>query len=226
MFLYFAAPLTVLLFFMSKKLYSIKPWPLFNPVLITIFSLISILVIFNLPYAEYQQGTRIITSLLEPAIVALALPLYLQLHLIKAQFKLILIACFIAVIVAFSCAFYLMPLMGADLMTSASIAAQSVTTPIAMEISKSINGIVSLTAAMVVFAGVIGASIGLPFLALCKVTNRQAKGVAIGCASHALGTAKLLEEDEEAGAFSSIALIVCAILSAIVMPILYYLLIQ
>ena len=95
-----------------------------------------------------------------------------------------------------------------------------------MEISKSINGIVSLTAAMVVFAGVIGASIGLPFLALCKVTNRQAKGVAIGCASHALGTAKLLEEDEEAGAFSSIALIVCAILSAIVMPILYYLLIQ
>ena len=142
MFLYFAAPLTVLLFFMSKKLYSIKPWPLFNPVLITIFSLISILVIFNLPYAEYQQGTRIITSLLEPAIVALALPLYLQLHLIKAQFKLILIACFIAVIVAFSCAFYLMPLMGADLMTSASIAAQSVTTPNAMEISKSINGIV------------------------------------------------------------------------------------
>lgn len=225
MFLYIAAPLTILLFFISKKLYSLKPLPILNPVLITIFLLIAILVIFDLPYSEYQQGTRSITFLLEPAIVALALPLYLQLHLIKAQFKLILMACFLAVIVAFSCAFYLMPLIGADLITSASIAAQSVTTPIAMEISKNINGIISLTAAMVVFAGVIGASIGLPFLTLCKVTNRQARGVAIGCASHALGTARLLEEDEEAGAFSSIALIVCAILSAIVMPVLYHLLI-
>lgn len=221
MFLYIAAPLTLLFFFIARKLYAIHPIALLNPVLVTIFSLIGVLVFFELPFSDYQQGTSMITVLLEPAIVALAVPLYLQLKVIKARFKLILVSCLISVLIAFSCAFFVMPLLGADPITAASFAGQSVTTPIAMEISKHLNGIVSLTAAMVIFAGIIGASIGLPFLKLCKVTNKQAIGVAIGCASHALGTAKVLEENEESGAFSSIALILCAVLSALMMPILY-----
>lgn len=226
MFVYIATPLTLLLFFLAKKLYSISPHPLLNPVLISIFSLISVLLVFAIPYQDYQQGTKVITALLEPAIVALAVPLYLQLKVIKARLKYILLSCLVSVLVAFFCAFYVMPLFGADLITAASFAGQSVTTPIAMEISKNLQGIVSLTAAMVIFAGIIGASIGLPFLKLCKVKNAQAIGVAIGCASHALGTAKVLEENEESGAFSSIALIICAILSALIMPMLYQWLIQ
>ncbi|MEL0629470.1 LrgB family protein [Psychromonas aquatilis] len=226
MFIYIAAPLTLLLFFLAKKLYSIKPSSLLNPVLVTIFSLILLLVIFQIPYADYQKGTSIITMLLEPAIVALAVPLYLQLKLIRAKLKMIVLSCLLSVFVAFSCAFWVMPLLGADSIISASFAGQSVTTPIAMEISANLNGIVSLTAAMVIFAGIIGGSIGLPFLRLCKVRNPQAVGVAIGCASHALGTAKILEENEESGAFSSIALILCAILSALIMPVLYHWLIE
>lgn len=221
MFIYIAAPLTLLFFFLAKKLYSIKPSSLLNPVLVTIFSLILLLVIFQVPYADYQKGTSIITMLLEPAIVALAVPLYLQLKVIRAKLKMIVLSCLLSVFVAFSCAFWVMPLLGADSIISASFAGQSVTTPIAMEISANLNGIVSLTAAMVIFAGIIGGSIGLPFLRLCKVRNPQAVGVAIGCASHALGTAKILEENEESGAFSSIALILCAILSALIMPVLY-----
>lgn len=221
MFVYIAAPLTLMLFYLAKKLYSLKPSGLLNPVLLTIFGLILTLLIFDIPFVDYQQGTSIITAFLEPAIVALAVPLYLQLKVIRSRLKFILISCLLAVFVAFFCAFYIMPLLGADLITAASFAGQSVTTPIAMEISSKLNGIVSLTAAMVIFAGIIGASIGLPFLTLCKVKDQQAIGVAIGCASHALGTAKILEDNEEAGAFSSIALIVCAILSALIMPILY-----
>ena len=221
MFIYFATPLTLLLFFVAKKLHSIKPVALLNPVLVTIFSLITVLLLLEIPFSEYQQGSSIITMLLEPAIVALAVPLYLQLKVIKAQIKLILLSCLLAVCIAFSCAFFIMPLLGADAITAASFAGQSVTTPIAMEISKNLNGIVSLTAAMVIFAGIIGASIGLPFLKLCRVKNKQAIGVAIGCASHALGTAKVLEDNEESGAFSSIALILCAVLSALIMPALY-----
>jgi len=226
MFIYIAAPLTLLFFFLAKKLYSIKPSSLLNPVLVTIFSLILLLVIFQVPYADYQKGTSIITMLLEPAIVALAVPLYLQLKVIRAKLKMIVLSCLLSVFVAFSCAFWVMPLLGADSIISASFAGQSVTTPIAMEISANLNGIVSLTAAMVIFAGIIGGSIGLPFLRLCKVRNPQAVGVAIGCASHALGTAKILEENEESGAFSSIALILCAILSALIMPVLYHWLIE
>ena len=221
MFIYIAAPLTLLFFFLAKKIYSMKPAALLNPVLVTIFSLIAVLIVFNIPFADYKQGTSIITALLEPAIVALAVPLYLQLKVIRSRLKFILLSCLLSVFVAFTCAFYVMPLLGADLITAASFAGQSVTTPIAMEISANLHGIVSLTAAMVIFAGIIGASIGLPFLKLCKVHNHQAIGVAIGCASHALGTAKILEENEESGAFSSIALILCAVLSALIMPVLY-----
>ncbi len=221
MFLYLALPLTILVFFACKYLYSVKPWAILNPVLLSILFLILLHYLLGLDYSQYQKGAYPLTALLEPAVVALALPLYLQLHLIKEKLNSILLACLLSVLVAFCCAFYVMPLLGADLITSASLAAQSVTTPIAMEISKSLQGIVSLTAAMVIFAGIIGASVGLGFLKLVGVKNRQAQGIAIGCASHALGTAKVLEVDTVAGAFSSVALILCAILSALLMPLLY-----
>ena len=221
MFIYIATPLTLLFFFLAKRLHAIKPMALLNPVLIAIFSLIIMLIVFHIPFSEYKQGTSMITVLLEPAIVALAVPLYLQLKIIRSRLKMIVLSCLLSVFVAFSCAFFVMPLLGADQVIAASFAGQSVTTPIAMEISSNLNGIVSLTAAMVIFAGIIGASIGVPFLALCGVKNHQAVGVAIGCASHALGTAKILEDNEESGAFSSIALILCAILSALIMPLLY-----
>lgn len=224
MFFYFALPLTILVFFACKYLYAVKPWAILNPVLLSILSLILILYLLGLDYSQYENGAYPLTALLEPAVVALALPLYLQLHLLKEKLKTILLACLLSVITAFSCAFYVMPLLGADLITSASFAPQSVTTPIAMEISKSMQGIVSLTAAMVIFAGIIGSSVGLPFLHKVGVKNKQAQGIAIGCASHALGTAKVLETDKVAGAFSSVALILCAILSALLMPIFFALL--
>lgn len=224
MFLYLALPLTLVVFFASKYLYAVKPWPILNPVLLSIFFLVLLHYLFSLDYGQYQKGTYPLTALLEPAVVVLALPLYQQLHLLKAKLNSILLACLLSVATAFCCAFYIMPLFGADLITSASLAPQSVTTPIAMEISKSLQGVVSLTAAMVIFAGIIGSSIGLGFLSLVGVKNSQARGIAIGCASHALGTARVLEEDSIAGAFSSVALILCAILSAILMPLFYLLL--
>lgn len=224
MLFYLALPLTILIFLASKRLYALKPWPLFNPVLLTIACLITLLVCLRLDYAEYEQGSYLLTALLEPAVVVLALPLYQQLHLIKTKMNKIIVSCLLSVVVAFASAFYVMPLLGADLMTSASLAAQSVTTPIAMEISKSLHGIVSLTAAMVIFAGIIGASIGLTFLNLVGVKDKQAQGIAVGCASHALGTAKVLEVDQTAGAFSSAALILCAIFSAVLMPVFYLIL--
>ncbi|WP_354624770.1 LrgB family protein [Psychromonas sp. MME2] len=224
MFFYLALPLTLLVFFACRHLHAKRAWPIFNPVLLSIASLIAIHYLFALDFRDYERGAYPLTALLEPAVVALALPLYLQLHLIKAKLKGILLACLLSVVSAFCCAFYIMPLLGADLVTSASVAAQSVTTPIAMEISRSLGGIISLTAAMVIFAGIIGASVGLGFLSLVGVHDKQAQGVAIGCASHALGTAKVLEVDQVSGAFSSVALILCAILSALLMPVFYVIL--
>lgn len=224
MLFYLALPCTLLIFFASKRLYGIKPWAIFHPFLLSVSSLLLLHYFLKLDYLEYERGTSLLTALLEPAVVILALPLYLQLHLIKEKFNVILSTCLLAVLIAFGCALFVMPLLGADLVTAASLAGQHVTTPIAMEISHSLNGIVSLTAAMVVCVGILGASVGLAFVKLCGVKDNQAQGVAMGCAAHALGTAKIMETDKVAGAFASISLIICAILSAILMPLLYALL--
>ncbi|PKF60362.1 LrgB family protein [Psychromonas sp. psych-6C06] len=224
MFVYLALPLTLAVFFLSKYLYSRKPWPILHPFLVSMVVLIALHLIFNLDYSDYESGTFLLNAMLEPAVVALAIPLYQQVHLIKQKLTIILISCLLSVFIAFTVAFYLLPILGADLVTSASVAGQSITTAIAVEVSRSLGGILSLTAAMVVFAGLLGATVGRSFLHFVGVKDKQAVGIAVGCASHALGTAKLLEECQEEGAFSSLALIVCAIFSALLMPLFYTLL--
>lgn len=224
MFFYFALPLTLVIFFLSKVIYRYKPWSLLHPFLLSITVLILLHLLFNLDYKQYESGTKVLTLLLEPAVVALAIPLFLQLHLIKQKLGLILISCLLTVCIAFSVAFYILPLLGAAPVISASVAGQSITTAIAVELSRSLGGILSLTAVMVTFAGLLGATVGRVFLHRVGVKDKQAVGIAIGCASHVLGTAKLLEKCQEEGAFSSLALIICAIFSALLMPVFYVLL--
>lgn len=221
MFFYLALPLTLAIFFLCKRLYAFKPWPILQPFLVSVTLLIILHLVLDLDYTQYKSGTLVLTKLLEPAVVALAIPLFLQLHLIKKKLGFIVISCFVAVSIAFSVAFFILPLLGADSVTSASLAPQSITTAIAIEVSKSLGGIVSLTAAMVLFAGLLGATVGRSFLHRVGVKDKQAVGIAVGCASHALGTAKLMENSQEEGAFSSLALIICAIFSALLMPIYY-----
>lgn len=226
MFFYIALPLTLIIFFLSKRLYAFKPWALLHPFLISVIVLISLHLLLHLDYSQYKSGTIVLTKLLEPAVVALAIPLFMALHLIKEKLGIILASCLLSVCISFSIAFFVLPLLGADLQTSASLSVQSITTAIAVEVSRSIGGIVSLTAAMVVFAGLLGSTVGKSFLDKVGVKDKHAVGIAIGCASHALGTAKLLEVEahQEEGAFSSLALIVCAIFSALLIPIFYTLL--
>lgn len=224
MFFYVALPLTLFVFFLSKALFSVKPWPILHPFLVSVIVLILLHLVFNLDFKQYESGTKILTLLLEPAVVALAIPLFQQVHLIKQKLAIILISCLLSVVIAFSVAFYILPLLGAKPIISASLASQSITTAIAVEVSRSLGGILSLTSVMVTFAGLLGAIIGRVFLQRVGVNDKQAVGIAIGCASHVLGTAKLLEDCQEEGGFSSLALIVCAILSALLMPIFYMIL--
>ncbi len=221
---YLALPLTLMVFFLSKVIYQRKPWALLHPFIISVIVLIILHLIFNLDYSQYQSGTKLLAMLLEPSVVVLAIPLFQQVHLIRHKLAIILISCLLSVCIAFLIAFYVLPILGADLVTSASLAGQSVTTAIAIEVSRTLGGILSLTAVMVIFVGIVGSTVGRLYLHAVGVKDKQAIGIAIGCASHALGTAKLLENCPEEGAFSSLALIVCAILSALLMPIFYMLL--
>ena len=221
MIFYLAIPLTLLLYWLTRALYRLKPLPFINPVLIPMLLIMALLSYFGLSLADYQAGARPIHLLLEPAVVALAIPLYQQIGQIRAQLKPILICCLISVLIAVGMTFVLCTLLPTDPKIVASIATRSITTPLAMSVSSSLGGIASVAAAIVVLVGILGAVIGFPLLKLFGVTDPQAQGLAMGACSHAVGTAAAAERGTIQGAFSSLALVMCGILTAILTPLLF-----
>ena len=221
MIFWLAIPLTLALYFATRALYRRLPWPIINPVLVPTAVIIGLLLWFDLPLEQYERGSSPITMLLEPAVVALAIPLYQQIGQIRAQLKPILICCLISVLIAVGMTFVICTLLPTDPKIVASIATRSITTPLAMSVSSSLGGIASVAAAIVVLVGILGAVIGFPLLRLFGVTDPQAQGLAMGACSHAVGTAAAAERGTIQGAFSSLALVMCGILTAILTPLLF-----
>ena len=166
------------------------------------------------------------TFLLEPAIVALAVPLYKEFIHIKSQLKFILVSCTLGVISSTVTALFIAYILGANNQIIASVAPNAVTSPIAMTLANSLGGIASLAATIVILIGVLGAIYAHPFLKIIGVSDKSAQGLAMGAACHALGTARAIEIDSKIGAFASISLIVSAVLTSILLPILYPLLLS
>ena len=221
MIFYLAIPLTLLFYWLTRQLYARFPLPFINPVLIPMLLLMGIIATFGLSLEEYERGAKPIHLLLEPAVVALAIPLYQQIGQIRAQLKPILICCLISVLISVLMTFAIAALLPTDPKIVASIATRSITTPLAMSVSSSLGGIASIAAAIVVLVGIMGAVIGFPLLKLFGVTDPQAQGLAIGACSHAVGTSAAAERGTVQGAFSSLALVMCGILTAIVTPLLF-----
>jgi putative effector of murein hydrolase len=102
-----------------------------------------------------------------------------------------------------------------------ALASKSVTAPVAMGISEQLGGLPSLTAVLVILTGIVGAMIGPMILNLIGVENWAARGLAIGTASHGIGTARALQVNEVAGAFSGIAMGLNALATAILLPLIW-----
>ncbi|BDF95180.1 LrgB family protein [Pseudoalteromonas haloplanktis] len=215
----------ITLFLGLKKLNAIIKNPLLkaltNPVLMTIMLLALLLISCSLPYSQLANDSQLLTSLLEPAIVALALPLYQQFIHIRNNLILILISCSIGIINATVMATLLSAAFDAPPQLAASVAALSVTTPITLLVTESLGGIPSLAATMVIFIGILGALFALMILRLVGVHNHQAQGVAIGTTFHAIGTAAVLTEPQKISAFASVAMALSALLTALIVPLLY-----
>ncbi len=217
-------PLTVAAFFVARKLATKINISIINPLLVAMAIVIPILLLTHMPYTRYFAGSALLNQLLQPAVVALALPLYEQMHQIRARWKTILGVCFIGSITAMVSGTAIALWMGATPEIAATIMPKSVTTPIAMAVSGSLHGIPAISAICVLIAGVLGAVFGHMLLNLCKVKNKSSRGLAIGTASHALGTARAAEIDYQEGAFSSLALVICGIITSLLAPFLFPLL--
>lgn len=218
---WWSLPLTLVVFFGVRHLSRLVKSPLLNPLLVSMVIIIPLLVMTHTPYSRYFAGSKILNDCLQPAVVALAFPLYEQLHQIRARWKSIITLCFIGSLVAMVSGTAIALWMGATPEIAASIMPKSVTTPIAMAVGASIGGVPAISAVCVIFVGILGAVLGHTLLNAMHITTKAARGLAMGSSSHALGTARCAEMDYQEGAFSSLALVICGIITSLLAPFLF-----
>ena len=215
---YLLLALTFGVFAMFKGLQKKTGWVLLNPILFTIAALILFLKLSGISYETYNEAGELIAFWLKPAVVALGVPLYLQLEMIKKQWLPILLSQLVGCLVGVISVVLIAKGLGASPDVICSLAPKSVTTPIAMEVSNATGGIPSLTAAVVVMVGLFGAVFGFKVLDMGRVKSPIAQGLSMGTASHAIGTSAAMELSRKYGAYASLGLTFNGILTAILAP--------
>ena len=209
---FFLIALTFGVYFFGKLLRKWTGWVIMNPILITIVVLIAFLKLTGISYETYNEGGHLIEFWLRPAVVALGVPLYLQLGTIRKQLVPILLSELAGSVV------YIAKEMGATPDVIRSLAPKSVTTPIAMEVTKAVGGIPSLTAAVVVCVGLMCAVCGYKTMGFARVKSPVAQGLSMGTAAHALGTATSMDVSRVHGAYASLGLTLNGIFTALLTP--------
>ena len=207
---FFLLAVTFGVFFLSRIVQKKTGWVILNPILLTIAVLILFLKFAGISYETYNEGGQLIEFWLKPAVVALGVPLYLQLEMIKKQLLPIIISQLAGCLVGLVTVVVIAKLLGATPDIICSLAPKSVTTPIAMEVSKATGGIPSLTAA--------GAVFGFKVLRVGHVGSPIAQGLSMGTATHAVGTSTAMEISGKYGAYASLGLTLNGIMTAVFTP--------
>lgn len=215
---FFLLAVTFGVFFLAKLLQKKTGLMLLNPILLAIAVLIIFLKTAGISYETYSEGGRLIEFWLKPAVVALGVPLYLQLETIKKQLLPILLSQLAGCIVGVASVVLIAKWMGASDEIIYSLAPKSVTTPIAMEVTQALGGIPSLTAAVVVCVGLLGGILGFKTLKLTRVGSPMAQGLSMGTAAHAVGTSAAMDISRKYGAFASLGLTLNGIFTALLTP--------
>jgi len=189
-----------------------------QPVLVSMLVLIVVLLSSGVDYAEYRKSTEILSILLGPATVALAVPLYLNLRRIRLLLWPTLTTLVLGGVFATGLCLALGWLFGAEHMILMTMAPKSVTSPIAMLVAEQLGGVAALAAVFVLITGVLGAILGPGLLSLAGVENPAARGMALGLTAHAVGTALALQEGEECGAFAALGMSLMGVATALFLP--------
>ncbi|MDP5253474.1 MULTISPECIES: LrgB family protein [unclassified Vibrio] len=212
---------TLLCFWLTRAIAQKVNHPLTNPLLLSLIILISALMITATDYSVYLAQNHWLGDLLQPAVVALAYPLYEQLNQIKAQWRIILLTCALGSLLSMLTSLVIGLLFHLDLSLIAALLGKSVTTPIAMAVVGDLGGEPSIAAILVVIVGLFGAVLGYPIYRLIGIRHSLSRGLTMGNVSHALGTATCAEKKPQDAAFSSLALVLCGIITSILAPSLF-----
>lgn len=189
---------------------------IFNPLLISIALIIVFLLAFHIKYNVYESGAQYLSYFLTPATVALAVPLYEQIEPLKKNWKAIVAGILSGALTSALCVLAVALLFQLDHKQYVTLLPKSITTAIGMGLSEELGGIVTITVAVIVVTGVIGNMFAESICKLFHITDPVAKGIGIGSASHAMGTAKAMEMGEIEGAMSSLSIAVSGLLTVVV----------
>ena len=187
----------------------------FNPLLISIIIVIFILVMFNIKFEDFYKGSKYISFLLTPATVALAIPLYSKLALLKSNFKAIMSGLIAGVLTSLISIFVMSLLFGLSHENYVSMLPKSITTAIGIGVSEELGGVSTITTAVIIVTGVFGNVSADIVYKVFNITNPIAKGIGLGSSAHAIGTSKALEMGETEGAMSSLSIAVAGIITVI-----------
>jgi predicted murein hydrolase (TIGR00659 family) len=216
----FGIVITILFFNVSLYINKKAKTPLLNPLLLSIIGIILFLKITNIPYENFKIGADSISFFLSPVTILLAVPLYKQFDLLKKNLKEILFGIICGIIVSFTSIIIIGKFTNANMDIINSLIPKSITTPMGISLTNTINGIESITVVSIMFTGILGAMIAPLVFKIGKIENKVAKGIALGTSAHALGTTKAIELGEVEGAMSGLAIGLTGILTVILVPII------
>ncbi len=203
------------LFFLLQKKVK-KVWC--NPLLFSSITIGTLLLTGGIPYAQYRETSSVLSWLLLPATVSLAVPLYEQWKLLKQHWLSILCGIFAGVITSLTCAVILAKLFSLPSDIAVSFLPKSVTTAIGADVSEELGGIPALTIVLIILTGIVG-NMTAPFLCRAfRLGHAVSRGIAIGTSCHAIGTARAMEMGESEGAMSGLAIAVAGIMTAVLVP--------
>ena len=212
---YFGVVLSLVTYFFGTYIRKKINFPLFNPLLIAIILTAAVLLVFKIDYTAYNASAKYISYLLTPATVALAIPLYEQLDALKNNWKAIIAGIFSGVVTSLLSILAMSVIFGFTHEEYVTFLPKSITTAIGMGVSEELGGYVPVTVAIIIITGVLGSVIAETVLKIFRIEDPVAKGIAIGTASHAVGTSKAMEIGKTEGAMSSLSIVVAGIITVV-----------
>ncbi|WP_339251644.1 LrgB family protein [Sporosarcina sp. FSL W8-0480] len=219
---FFMILLTVVAYLAAVKLYKRYSFSFLIPVLTATTMIIIVLSLFQIPYDKYMVGGQWISSLLGPSVVALAYPLYRQRHFLRDHLLPILGGVLVGASSGMVSVALIAKLFRLNQNLTLFLIPKSLTTPVAIEVAKGLDGNASLTVVGVMIAGIFGAIIAPTIFKLLRIHSPLGRGIALGGASHAIGTSKAAEYGELAFSMSSVTMALCAVIGSVLGPIVVW----
>lgn len=210
--------LSLLAYFLGVFLKRKTGLGIFNPLLVAVAVTIAVLALGKVDYEVYNQSAEYLSYLLTPATVCLAIPLYEQWQLLKRNYKAVIAGLTAGTITSLATVYVLSLVFGLSHEMYVTLLPKSITTAIGMGLSEELGGNVTITVAVIVVTGVLGNITGEFVCRIFRIKEPVSKGLAMGAAAHAIGTAKAMEMGETEGAVSGLAIAVSGILTVVLAP--------